>query len=314
MEQNEQIEFNEAFDELAKSYEDPSRPEPSYDEYVSAFEDSSEENKNVSQNEEIETGTAEEPEQVKTEQTPQTDTPELPLDYKELYEKARRDAEAQNNLWAARLSDLSAKYNEVKKNTKTVEQKQEEPEQLPDNVKELFETYPDIATAVKAMVDQKVNAVKGHVENEMKSTVEPLQQHLIQTEADRHLTAIRTAHPDLHAIMDSGDLLNWMNTLPPVMQNGARYVYQYGSAPEVISLINDYKLARGVKTTAQPTAKEHLVATQNPTDDIVKQVLAALTVRTGKEAIDISTATKRKPKEKSFDDFAKEYELSRRVH
>ena len=49
------------------------------------------------------------------------------------------------------------------------------------------------------------------------------------------------------------------------------------------------------------------------TEDIVKQVLAAMAVRTGKEPIDISNKPKAKPREKSFDELAREYERSRRT-
>ena len=97
------------------------------------------------------------------------------------------------------------------------------------------------------LVDAKVSAVKKNVETELKTRVEPIQQQLFQTEADRHFSAIRAAHPDINAILDSGDLFTWIDSLPPVMQNGAKYVYQYGTAQEVISLLNDYKSARGVK-------------------------------------------------------------------
>ena len=42
-------------------------------------------------------------------------------------------------------------------------------------------------------------------------------------------------------------------------------------------------------------------------------MLAAMAVRTGKEPIDISNKPKAKPREKSFDELAREYERSRRT-
>ena len=310
--------FNEAFDELAKSYEDPSKVEPSFDDFMSEPEDPSEEENVVSQNDDDEVQPAEELELEQEQEAPaqnEQQTTELPLNYKELYEKAKRDAEAQNTLWASRLADLSHKYQELKDTKNVPEQKKEESDELPDNVKELFEIHPEIANAVKALVDTKVSAVKKNVETELKTRVEPIQQQIFQSEADKHFSAIRAAHPDINAIMDSGDLFTWINSLPPVMQNGAKYVYQYGTAQEVISLLDDYKSARGVNKPQMTRASSTQVQA-NPaaeTEDIVKQVLAAMAVRTGKEPIDISNKPKAKPREKSFDDFAREYERSRRT-
>ena len=51
--------FNEAFDELAKSYEDPSKAEPSFDDFLSEPEDPSEEENVVSQNDDDEVQPAE---------------------------------------------------------------------------------------------------------------------------------------------------------------------------------------------------------------------------------------------------------------
>ena len=308
-EQNQ--DFMEAFDELAKSYEDPSRPEPSFEDITSEPEDSSEEDNVESKPEDEEEQPSED---LKEESSQSSETTELPLNYKELYEKAKRDAEAQNNLWASRLTDLSRTYSELKEEKKQTVAQKEDPDELPENVKELFEIHPEIANAVKTLVDAKVSAVKKNVETELKTRVEPIQQQLFQPEADRHFSAIRAAHPDINAILDSGDLFTWIDSLPPVMQNGAKYVYQYGTAQEVISLLNDYKSARGVKprtTMAPKSAPQH--NTVSETEDIVKQVLAAMAVRTGKEPIDISSKPKAKPKEKTFDDLAREYERSRRV-
>ena len=308
--------FNEAFDELAKSYEDPSKAEPSFDDFLSEPEDPSEEENVVSQNDDDEVQPAEELEQeqeapVQNEQQ----TTELPLNYKELYEKAKRDAEAQNALWASRLTDLSHKYQELKEVKNAPAQTKEDPDELPEYVKELFEIHPEIANAVKTLVDTKVSAVKKNVETELKTRVEPIQQQIFQSEADKHFSTIRAAHPDISAILDSGDLFTWINSLPPVMQNGAKYVYQYGTAQEVISLLDDYKSARGVNKPQMTRASSPRVQT-NPaseTEDIVKQVLAAMAVRTGKEPIDISNKPKAKPREKSFDELAREYERSRRT-
>lgn len=307
--------FNEAFDELAKSYEDTSYIEPSYEDIESEPEDPSENENVVSQNEDDEVQPAEELKQGSEASVSDQQTTELPLNYKELYEKVKRDAEAQNTLWASRLTDLSHKYQELKEAKNAPAQMKEDQDELPDNVKELFEIHPEIANAVKTLVDSKVSAVQRTVNDELKTRVEPLQQQMYQTEAEKHFSAIRAAHPDITAIMDSGDLFAWIDSLPPVMQNGAKYVYQYGTAQEVVSLLNDYKSARGVKKPQMTRASSAPIQTTSgsDTEDIVKQVLAAMAVRTGKEPIDISNKPKAKPREKSFEDLAREYEHGRRL-
>lgn len=309
----------EAFDAFSTQFEDNNGTDLSYEEFMKAFEDSSDNNDNggsedheEKQDEQLDSSegtSADDADSNKEDEN--TDQPEFTLDYQKLYEQNKQTYEAQLNLVSSRLRDLSEKYQKLKEQKA---QKAQEPEEIPPKLKEFYESYPDIAEAVKTLVDSKLNKTVNQVEQVVTNRVQPIEQNIAQESARQHIERIRAAHPDVIAIMESGDLVNWIQTLPAVQQEGAIYIYNRGTADQIIELLNTYKSARrGAPKGAQ---KAKVSSTQVPqqesnTDEIVNRVLAAMNVPTSKDPISLDNT--RRHREKTFDDAVKEYEATRRT-
>lgn len=310
----------EAFDAFSTQFEDNNGTDLSYEEFMKAFEDSSDNNDNSGsedheekQDEQLDSSegtSADDADSNKEDEN--TDQPEFTLDYQKLYEQNKQTYEAQLNLVSSRLRDLSEKYQKLKEQKA---QKAQEPEEIPPKLKEFYESYPDIAEAVKTLVDSKLNKTVSQVEQVVTNRVQPIEQNIAQESARQHIERIRAAHPDVIAIMESGDLVNWIQTLPAVQQEGAIYIYNRGTADQIIELLNTYKSARrGAPKGAQ---KAKVSSTQVPqqqesnTDEIVNRVLAAMNVPTSKDPISLDNT--RRHREKTFDDAVKEYEATRRT-
>lgn len=261
----------------------------------------------------------------------QTDTE---FEYEKLYNEYKQTAESQINLYRSRLNQLSKEFQELKASTKT---KKEEPVQLPDNVKEVFDMYPDIGNAVASYVESQ----KASMLRDFEEQIQPIKSHLVLNDVQKHENAIKEAHPDLQSILQSGDLNLWIDSLPPVMKAGAQHVYQYGSTDEVISLLNEYKESRGISSAkrgagkqsvrevhgtsayakAQGNSESHRMDSRNyaggtdqgygdrrgvmeDDDPLVQRVMAALAVKSGNSPMSVtSTPTRR---EKTAEDIFKE--------
>ena len=262
-------------------------------------------------------------------------------EYEKLYKEYRQTAESQIGLYKSRLNQLSHEFQELKAKT---EQKKEEPVQLPEDAREVFEMYPDIAKAVSAFVESKLSHTKQSMIKDVEEQIKPIKSHLVLTDVQKHENAIKAAHPDLGDILQSGDLNRWIEELPPVMKAGAQHVYQYGDTNAVISLLNDYKESRGIsraesnsgkqpgrevrRTHARPqdsgNSEFHRVDSRNyaggtgygygergtggsvmeDDDPLVQRVLNALAVKSGSTPVNLNTNPVRR--EKTAEDIFKE--------
>lgn len=255
-------------------------------------------------------------------------------EYEKLYKEYKQTAESQIGLYKSRLNQLSQEFQELKARTET---KKQEPAQLPDEVKEVFEMYPDIGKAVSSYFEsQKQSMIK-----DMEEQIKPIKSHLVLSDVQKHENAIKSAHPDLNSILQSGDLVRWIEALPPVMKAGAQHVYQYGDTDAVISLLNEYKESRGISSAERGAGKQsvgevrrtssrskdsgnqepHRVDSRNyaggdrgygergtggveDDDPLVQRVLSALAVKSGSAPVNLNTSTPRR--EKTAEDIFKE--------
>ena len=267
-------------------------------------------------------------------------------EYEKLYKDYKQTAESQINLYRSRLNQLSQEFQELKAKTKT---KKEEPAQLPDDVKEVFEMYPDIGKAVTAYVESQKESMIRNVEEQ----ISPIKSHLVLNDVQKHENAIKAAHPDVNSILQSGDLHTWIESLPPVMKAGAQQVYQYGDTEAVISLLNDYKESRGISSAEHGTGKQSVgevrrtssrskaQGSQEPygmdsrdydrggdreygrrvnrnggldeDDPLVQRVLSALAVKSGSSPVNLNTNQTRREKtaEDIFKEVTADYEATR---
>ena len=257
------------------------------------------------------------------------------VEYEKLYKEYKQNAESQIGLYKSRLNQLSQEFQELKARTET---KKQEPAQLPDEVKEVFEMYPDIGKAVSSYFEsQKQSMIK-----DMEEQIKPIKSHLVLNDVQKHENAIKAAHPDLNSILQSGDLVRWIDSLPPVMKAGAQHVYQYGDTDAVISLLNEYKESRGISSAEYGAGKQsvgevrrtssrskdsgnqepHRVDSRNydegtgrgygnrgnggvdEDDPLVQRVLSALAVKSGNSPVNLNTTPVRR--EKTAEDIFKE--------
>lgn len=258
------------------------------------------------------------------------------VEYEKLYKEYKQTAESQIGLYKSRLNQLSQEFQELKARTETNKQ---EPAQLPDEVKEVFEMYPDIGKAVSSYFEsQKQSMIK-----DMEEQIKPIKSHLVLNDVQKHENAIKAAHPDLNSILQSGDLVRWIDSLPPVMKAGAQHVYQYGDTDAVISLLNEYKESRGISSAEYGAGKQsvgevrrtssrskdsgnqesHRVDSRNygegtgqgygnrgngggvdEDDPLVQRVLSALAVKSGNSPVNLNTTPVRR--EKTAEDIFKE--------
>lgn len=242
--------FREAFDSAVRDMEDDAKAGALSPIRVTRDEDPSEPEQN---------NVAEEAEEYNGEEYIEEEQQESPapseIDYKALYLKHQQMADAQIGLLHSRLGNLKNQYQELKKSVKQQTLEEEEvPAKVPDKVREVFESYPDLGDAIQEYIKHELGKTRKNVKGEIESHIRPIQEHLVMTEAKRHEMTIRSAHPDLDNLLRSGDVVAWIESLPPMMKIGAGKIYQNGSAEEVVSLLNEYKQARGI-TNAIPSRK-----------------------------------------------------------
>lgn len=259
-----------------------------------------------------------------------TESDDSSVNYQDLLEQARKESDAQIRLLNSRLQSLSAQYQELKAQTKQQAaapakdsaDAADEPD-LPDSFKELMEEFPDFAKPMQEYVERQVQKALKSVTSEVDKRVRPIESHIDTSETNAHLNAIRSAHPDFDEIVGGFDLLQWIESLPPVARTGAVYVAERGSSDQVIALLNDYKAARNLSTknvnapqSKSSPSKTPAQTKNQPSDEdaIVKKVLAALSVPSKK-----STPQEQKSNEipddfaAAFDAYAKEYEARARA-
>lgn len=69
-------------------------------------------------------------------------------------------------------------------------------------------------------------------------------------EAERHKTAVASAHPDFEAVASDPDLLAWIEEQPAFIASSLSRVVETGTAEEVIELLDRYKKDRGKQQAA----------------------------------------------------------------
>jgi hypothetical protein len=119
-------------------------------------------------------------------------------------------------------------------------------------IKAFQEEFPDLAAPIKALVEMEAQrTTERQLAALREQELAPVRQAIVDQQAQAHNLAIIHAHPDAIEITESGDLKNWIETLPGFMQESALRVYENGSTTEVIDLYHQYKVARKPVTPNQ---------------------------------------------------------------
>lgn len=234
------------------------------------------------------------------------------LDYRKLYEKTKRDSDAKLGLLYNRINEMSERYNQLlDTRVQQTPQAKQEPQEMPHAIKELYEVYPDIAEAVTQLIESRLQETTANVESSIERRVAPVQKHLELSAQQQHLQAIMQEHSDLPAIVQSGVLLDWVDSLDPVSRAGAVNIMQNGSSSEVVALVSMFKQQyAGTRNNVTPQNASQ----KNPKRDdlIAKKVLNALAVDTPRSVAPTTRPIQNAPKttdyRSDFDSLAKDYE------
>lgn len=160
------------------------------------------------------------------------------VDYKTLFEKEQQ-----------RFKSLEGRFKAEMERRKTVSPPpvvdKPVPAQVDDSAIQAFKSeFPDLATPIETLVQLEARRI---MEKELaalrEQEITPVRQALIEQQGQAHVNAILRVHPDATEITESGELKNWIDTLPGFMQAAAIGVYEGGSTTEVIELYNQFKAA-----------------------------------------------------------------------
>lgn len=219
-------------------------------------------------------------------------------DWKTLYEQTAYQSDRMQDY----VASLQARIDELQASTKApaeVPKQDKKPSIETDpELKDMLEYYPELVNPVQKLIDAKLAereaAINTHIDDVIKQHISPVAQQLQQTEAQAHRAAIVQAHPDIESIIKSGKMDQWIDSLASYQKTGAQYVYKYGSAPDVINLIDSYKASINTDTPAKKQAKgmpakEQINPIQTQTnDDTVQRVMDSMYVKSDNFTPDVS--------------------------
>lgn len=239
-------------------------------------------------------------------QTPQVD------EAKELRDKLLADKDAQINLYKSRLSDLSQQYNALKGVSEklyasaSANLTPEASQAMPDKLKEFKELYPDVYDAMELYVERKVGNPAAVAEQIATEKAALVAQQVQQMQTQQHVTTILNKHPDLYQIIRSEDARQWFHGLDPVAKKGAAYVLNYGTATDVINLMDQYKASK-----ASPAGTHNSKQNSTEVNSLASKVANAVGVKSGRpDPRPLQQANPEKPlsQEEAFARLAREWE------
>lgn len=240
------------------------------------------------------------------------------VDWQRLYEaQASQTQQLQQHMMNLenKITEISSKKDNKQDLTPVVKNQDEVNLAEDPNMKDLFEYYPELVKPVQHLIDSKVAQQAGAFEAAMNKLVDervsPIANQIKETEEQAHRSAILQAHPDVSSHIESGNFNKWMDSLPSYQKTGAQYVYNYGSAPEVIALLDSYKEASAKSSDTGTSADVKKKSTRVQNDDTVQKVVNSMYVKSennepnvNKKATTMEDLAENDPK-KAFEIFSK---------
>lgn len=152
-----------------------------------------------------------------------------------------------------------------------------------ESFKKLGDEYgEEMTTALTDMAGNIAKTVIGSLSkkvdgklDEFSGIIDPLQKDHIKSADQTHFSALETAHPDYEKHRDSGELIEWIDTLPGYKQEMYKKVYEKGQTEDVIDLFSTFKDAKGYSAT-HPKKEEESV--KKPEVEIDKKKLEDMEV------------------------------------
>ncbi len=258
-------------------------------------------------------------------------------------EEMRAKYENQLSMANGRLRNVANQYQQLKKQVNTSSNKQDKEQTTPEttpisvfgtelpsleDAKRILGNDKEYVSALMRVFEDRIENVKGSINNEVRNQVTPLYQHVRLSGAEQQRQAILKAHPDMQELVDSGEVLNWINSMTPIYKTGATRVYYSGNAEESIALLNEYKKQKGLssnehsnsETPSNGTSSKDKNSKVNKTSassaqqeaDRVARLKASLAVPSGKSEADLNpTPAKARSDEDEFEAAAEKLYASR---
>lgn len=114
----------------------------------------------------------------------------------------------------------------------------------------------DIAKGIQAVVASQTAAIKAEFDAKLIAALEPIQKQTVESESDKHFSAINAKHSDVESVVPSQEFANWLDAQPSIVRGAYKAAIDGGTAAEVIEVLDTYKAAtvKPAATTGKPDA------------------------------------------------------------
>jgi hypothetical protein len=309
---NRESDYGEEFDSFLKA--DPAEgPEDDLPDDEEEVEAETEEPEDQDSEEEAESGeeapaeddTDDSDEEEDSSESDQDSQDEEEPDYKSLYEKEQqrfKSLEGRFRVEKERWDELKGQLDNLREGSQGQGNRssREETEEADEALTAFLEEFPDIADPVQKLITQQVQDALSQFQNEQ---LAPTAEQVQEMTAERHFKAIGEKHPDFKDLAVSGEIDEWIGSLPRIDQRNYLRVRQEGSTEEVIELLDRFKADTGKTQAAkaEPEEEEH----QAPSQKRKKQVAAAQAVKGRSGGPKPSKGIRKDDFANAFDHFAK---------
>lgn len=203
-----------------------------------------------------------------------------------------------------------------------------------DEAKKILENDPEYAGAIMRLLQTHLEDTRTKINDEVKNQIFPVYQQLQLSEAQKTHQSIRKAHPDTDTILQSGELVKWIDSLPPMYRVGAQRVFTRGTAEESIALLTEFKNSTNyvnnttnikvdpnnandvsnqskTPTNGLPSTKS-VIEKRKESDELVARLRDGLTVSSGRREPSIAQSQKSVSFEDEFNAAVESFEKQRR--
>lgn len=190
------------------------------------------------------------------------------IDYQNLYEKELQRTKS----WEGRIRAANQRAEEAEQKLIKELQARPAPAKEPvippsaadesvladdDELKEFFEEYPELVSPFNKLVDRKGEKIARRIVQEELQKITPkidvLETKYKEDVDNKHFKVIAEAHPDWETYVENGELTNWIEAQPALVQKELNRVMTAGSTREAIELLTMFKSNKSQKNTNTTT-------------------------------------------------------------
>ena len=210
-------------------------------------------------------------------------------DFEQKYKTLQGKYNAERTRDQNTIRELQRQVEDAKKPGQQATTKEGETAELDEDdeavLAEVRKEAPTLAKAIDVMLKKQEQRIRAEIGQQIAPTTARVEEQA----RNEHLTTIRGAHKDFDALMESGEVHEWVETLPSYLKAGFQQVLAKGTADDVIDMVTRYKGAAG---KAQDTAQQQQQQ-QQPTNPIKakreKQLADSEAVRTRKPSSSVAS-------------------------